>query len=329
MPDPYWRAYTRVVATMELTFREGSAPDLPVTFELSERAMHDSAARRGVIGADRQLTGADIRRDWVRQRQFVEYIAAQPDGRYLICENGDGPVGYARVVSFDGMEELTELMVRPDQQGRGIGRRLLELAWPGAPTPEVGRLVVAAGAPSDLSLYLRFGVMPVSGHWLMRQRTDRYLARRSQETDAREPAVHVLKRDRAVAEWNRLEPPALGHRRPMLHDFFGRDRTCLAVIDQRSGDAQALCWVSNDGDIGPAVAAESGRLVPVVLAALDRVAMIHEPDELCVHATTLAWWLLRRLVQLGFNVSSTRWTLCSVPLPGLDRYAPSRPSQVL
>ena len=44
---------------------------------------------------------------------------------------------------------LTELMVVPDQQGRGIGRQLIEVAWPGDPTPDLGRVVVAAGSPSD------------------------------------------------------------------------------------------------------------------------------------------------------------------------------------
>lgn len=313
----------------EFSFRDGAVADLETTFALSEHAMQESATRQGVIPPGRTLSESDVRADWQRQRPVVEFIAAQPDGRYLIAENGDGPVGYARIVRFPQMEELTELMVLPEYQGRGVGRRLLELAWPGDPSTDLGRVVVATGAPSDLTLYPEFGVMPVAGHWHMRQRTDVYLERRAQQIETTDPGVHLLKPDRAVAEWARLEPPALGYERRALHEFFSRDRSCLAALDGRTGEATALCWVSSGGEIGPAVASVPGGLVPVIIAALDRVAKTQEPDWLGVFATTLSWWLLRRLRTLGFAVFWPSWILCSVPLPGLDRYTPTRPPHLL
>jgi GNAT superfamily N-acetyltransferase len=317
------------MAAVELTIRDGSVSDLEMTFALSEHAMHDSGTRQGIIPPGRELTAEHISTDWGRQRSVVEFIAAQPEGRYVIAEDADGAVGYARVVRFPHMEELTELMVLPEHQGRGIGRRLLGVAWPGDPSADLGRVVVAAGAPSDLSLYLEFGVMPVAGHWHMRQRTDVYLERRAQEIETTDPGVHLLKPDRAVAEWMRLEPQAIGHERPALHEFFARDRNCLAALDPRTGEARALCWVSSEGEIGPAVASEPGGLVPVIIAALDRVAMTQEPRHLSVFTTSLSWWLIRRLRTLGFGVFWPSWILCSVPLPGLDRYVPTRPAHLL
>jgi GNAT superfamily N-acetyltransferase len=313
----------------ELTFRPGGRGDLAQTFALSERAVHDVAARHGALDSAAPPTDADIRRRWRRQRPLIEFIAAQPGGTYCICEGGDGPVGYARVVRFGDVEELTELMIDPEHQGRGIGRALLERAWPGDPSPDLGRLVVATGAPADLSLYTTFGVMPVAGHWHMRHRAEEYLERRSRETDVTEPAVHVLKADRATAEWQRLEPEAIGHERPAVHDFFGRERTCLATVDDASGQASALCWVSGDGEIGPAVGRRPADLVPVVLAALDRVAMTQEPTYLGVFASSIAWWLLRRLRGLGFRVHWPGWVMSSEPMPGLDRYLPTRPPNLL
>ena len=75
--------------------------------------MHEAAARQGVVPPDQPLTDARIRADWLRQRSIIEFMAAQPEGRYLICEDGDGTIGYARVVRFGDMEQLTELMVAP------------------------------------------------------------------------------------------------------------------------------------------------------------------------------------------------------------------------
>jgi hypothetical protein len=173
-------------------------------------------------------------------------------------------------------------------------------------------------------------VMPVSGHWHMRGRTEIYAARRAQETaDADESAVHLLAADNAVKEWQRLEPTAIGHRRPALHEFFSRDRSCLAVLDPQSGQAKALCWVSSDGEIGPAVGATTGDLVPVILGALDRIAKTREPEYLHVYTTTISWWLMRRLRTLGFTVFWPGWVMCSEPLPGLDRYTPTRPPHLL
>jgi GNAT superfamily N-acetyltransferase len=314
----------------DLTLREGSVSDLETTFALSARAVHESAVKQGVIPPDHELSDERVHDNWLRQRSMVEFIASQPGGRYVVAENGStGIAGYARTVHFDGMEELTELMVLPDLQRQGIGKQLLDAVWPGDPTPELGRAVVANGSAADLSLYTGFGVMPVAGHWHMRTRTQDYLKLRAQEIDTTDPGVHALKADRAVAEWKRLEPSAVAHGRPALHEFFGRDRTCLATIDADSGAASSLCWVSSDGNIGPAVARSAGELVPVVLAALDRVAMTQEPRHLSVYASTLSWWVLRRLRMLGFSVYWPSWVLCSVPLPGLDRYMPTRPPHLL
>jgi hypothetical protein len=141
--------------------------------------------------------------------------------------------------------------------------------------------------------------------------------------------VHALTPDRAVSEWKRLEPPAIGHKRPLLHEFFGRTRTCLATMDGEGGRATALCWVSGDGDIGPAVGEEAQDLVPVVLAALDRVAKAQEPESVGVFCTTDSWWLLDRLRRLGFRVHWPGWVMSSVPLPGLDRYLATRPARLL
>jgi len=311
-----------------MTFREGSVADLSSTFELSEVAMHEVAVRQGVIEPDPPLTGDRIRTDWQRQRSLIELIAAQPEGRYVIAEGPEGLIGYARVVRFGAMEQLTELMVDPVHQKQGVGRALLEQCWPGDPTPELGRIVVAAGAPADLTLYTEFATMPVAGHWHMRARVEDYVPLRTAELDMVDPQVHVLTPKRAVEEWCRLEPPAIGHERPALHEFFARERTCLALPGQDERPA-ALCWVSSDAEIGPAVGVEAGDLVPVILAALDRVAKAQEPEHLSVFTTSLSWWLLRRLRRLGFQVFWPSWVMCSIPLPGLDRYVPTRPPHVI
>ena len=312
----------------DVSIREGSPSDLQTTFKLSDRTMHTLAVDQGFIQPT-ERSDAAVTEAWGRHRPLIEFLDAQPGRRYLIAENSTGPVGFARVVQFGAMEQLTDLMVTPDHQGAGVGRTLLGEIWPGDPSPALGRLVVATGAPRDLSLYTDFGVMPVAGHWHLRQDTATYLEHRSHETDATEAgSVVVLTVERAVAEWKRLEPEAIEHERPALHEFFGRDRACLATVDG-DGTPKALCWVSTDGDIGPAIGQAPGDVITVVLAALDRVAKTQEPPQLGIYASTTSWHLLHRLRMLGFRVFWPSWIMCSIPLPGLDRYVPTRPPFVL
>ena len=312
-----------------LSFREGHASDLRATFDLGEAALDASRKERGLLPADHRRAEDDLDARWERERGLLEFIVAQADGSFVICEEDDQLVGYTRVARFGKMDELTELWVAPSHAGLGVGRALLERCWPESPTPELGRVVLGIGRPADLTLYTQFGVMPVSGHWHVRHRSEEYIERRSQEIDAGPPTVHALTPERAVAEWKRLEPSAIGHERPLLHEFFGRTRTCLATIDAERGEASALCWVSSDGDIGPAVGEEPEHLVPVVLAALDRVAKMQEPETFGVFVTTNAWWLLDRLRRLGFRVHWPAWVMSSVPLPGLDRYLATQPPRLL
>lgn len=315
-------------AATQFAFREGNTRDLRFTFAISALAVHHTATRMGVLDAP-PPTPAQIEAEWEAQREVVEFVAAQSRGSYWICEDGGKAVGYARVCRFAEMEQLTELMVLPSHHNRGIGRALLERCFPNDPTPELGRLVVAAGAPCDLTLYTDFGVMPVAGHWNLRANAADYTERRAQEIDVSEPDVHALEPDRAVAEWKVLEPPAVSHRRPQMHEFFARTRTCLATMDPETGSATGLCWVGADGDVGPAVATTPADLVPVVLGALDRVARTREPAVFGVYCASDSWWLLRRLRRLGFRVYWPGWVMSSIPLPGLDRYMPMRPPHLL
>ena len=313
----------------ELSFREGRAPDLEGVHLLGETAWDQSRHSRGLLPEERIRSEEQLREEWRHERPLLEFMVAQQGGSFLVAEDEGQIVGYVIVTGFPGMDEMAELWVASSHAGRGVSRGLLERSWPNSPTRDLGRVVVAVGQPSDLTLFTEFGVMPVSGHWHMRHRVDQYLEQRAQEVDATEPGVHVLTPERAVEEWKRLEPLAIGHERAALHEFFGRTRNCLATVDAESGRATALCWVSGHGEIGPGVGANPEDLVPVVLAALDRVAKMQEPETFGVHCTTAAWWLMDRLRRLGFKVHWPAWIMSSVPLPGLDRYLATRPVRLL
>ncbi len=70
-----------------ISFREGSIADLQETFAISERTVYEAAASQGILPPDRPPTDAQVRGEWRRQRALIEFLAAQPGGRYEICED--------------------------------------------------------------------------------------------------------------------------------------------------------------------------------------------------------------------------------------------------
>ena len=230
--------------------------------------------------------------------------------------------GLRALVRFGEIEELTELLVSTSTRARH-GRALL------GPLAATRRPIWArggdAGTPVDLTLYTEFGVMPVAGHWHMRQRVEDYLEARSHETDHVEPDVHVLTPDRAVAEWKRLEPPAIGHERPLLHEFFGRDRTCLAYARRahRRGHGALLGRLGRRDRPG-----RGGPPRTSCRWCCRRSTAWPAPTSPRPSASTApprSWWLLDRLRRLGFKVFWPAWVMCSVPLPG-PRPLPAHPA---
>ena len=120
----------------ELSFREGRASDLQAVFELGEVAWDASRRARGLhpAGPERAPTRSCVE-DWQRERPLIEFLAAQSDGCFLVCEEDDELVGYVLVARFGSMDELAELWVAPAHAGRGVSRGLLERCWPDAADP--------------------------------------------------------------------------------------------------------------------------------------------------------------------------------------------------
>jgi hypothetical protein len=231
------------------------------------------------------------------------------------------------VVQFGDVEELTELMVEREYRGRGLGHELLSRCWPPDGARTAQRVVVAVGAPTDLTLYSAFGMRPVTGHWHLRASARAFLTACAQEPQRDEGRVVALAGDRARREWRRLEPAALGLDRPAVHEFFASARTCLALLDRE--EITAVCWVDRDGNVGPAVGASPEATADVVVEALQRAARSTATDWIGVFCTTANRVLHQRLRTLGFWVHWPSWVMSSAALPVLDRYVPTRPPYIL
>ena len=253
----------RLLTTAQLTFREGTARDLAATFALAERALHEVAKRQGVMPEGVELTEAAIRSHWLAQRNMVEFLAAQP-GQPLLDRRERRQARRASRASsrFGGMEELTELMVDPEYQREGVGRALLDRVWPGDPTPDIGRVVVATGAsgrPHALPRLRRHArhrpLAPARAHGALPRAARAGASTRASRTRTCSPRSA---RARSGSGSSRSRSPTSAPR-------CTSSSRATARASRRSrpdGHATGLCWVSSHGEIGPAVGADAGGSRP-------------------------------------------------------------------
>ena len=73
-------------------------------------------------------------------RIYSEHLL-QTAEHFAVAEEAGEIVGFARSIRRDNVLQLTELFDHPDRQSQGLGKRLLEAAFPA--DGETNRLVIA------------------------------------------------------------------------------------------------------------------------------------------------------------------------------------------
>jgi GNAT superfamily N-acetyltransferase len=228
-----------MTTTSQPTLRPGTLDDNRACFEILRTAVNDLARRIGAetFGED------DPEGTWRRFQSFFEHLT-RTAAEFWVAEAPDAGtiVGYARSVDRDGLFELTEFFVTPGAQAAGIGRALLERAFPdgrGAP-----RVIVATTDLPALSRYFRSGVVarvPIvtfTG------------AARAAGVESDLAIERVDAEDEDLAPVDAIDASVLGHRRTVDHRWFRTQRE--AYLYRRGGA------VVGYGYVGPPDSAGSG-----------------------------------------------------------------------
>src|SRR5205823_7516943 len=102
-------------------YRRATPEDAVACHELMWSSVTDLGRRQGT-----PLEGTAA--DWWRSSEPLNRFLAQEAAEWWVAQlpASEQLVGFARSIERDGLFELTEFFVRPDQQARGIGHVLLE-----------------------------------------------------------------------------------------------------------------------------------------------------------------------------------------------------------
>jgi GNAT superfamily N-acetyltransferase len=133
--------------------RRGTPDDGLAVYRVLWDAVSDLVARTG--GAP--FEGA-VEEFWERRASLDRHLA-ETAAEYWVAEDAeDGEVfGYARSVENDGLFELAEFFLRPGRQSGGIGRQLLDRAFP--PGRGRTRTIMATVDPRAIRSYHRVGTV--------------------------------------------------------------------------------------------------------------------------------------------------------------------------
>ena len=232
----------------EVEFRPARTSDLANEFQVFELAQRELRDRRGA-----EWRGADFAR-W----EAVQLHLLRHDGaRSFVAEISGRVVGFTAAWVRDDVWFLSALFVLPEHQGRGLGKRLLDLAWGDG----YGRRITITEAiqPVATSSYARRGLIPTTPILAFEGRP------RTEEPDDLEPV-----------------PPDPGALRLLDRQAYGFDRTVdhawwseaaeSAMVWLDDGKPVAYSYVSSSGLIGPLVGRDEQSAANALRAELARHA---------------------------------------------------------
>lgn len=258
-----------------------------------------------------------------RWPRFSDLYALLADiaAEWWVAEDGAGElIAYARSIergSDGGLFELSEFFVRPGHQAAGLGRRLLERAFP------VGRgtvrTIIATGDVRALSRYhradtsIQFPILGMTG-----APTDAALGSRLVPEPIDEAGIESV-RD--------LERSVVGYERGAaeVRWLLARREGWLYRLD---GALVGFAFAGRDG-VGP-IAATSSDLVPEILAHVEAWAAAAGREEIGFEVPAPAVAAVRHLLARGYRIDPfVTYLMANGPFGHFDRYLGFTPPFIL
>ena len=297
-------------ARPEIRYRPARIADMPECARLWDVGIGDYLGR-----LNQSWFGGDLD---PLVRLLTHFLRTDPD-LFLVAtlDDDDVPVGYGSAIRRGAVWFLAMLFVRPDVQGRGVGRAILEQILPlGGPEVRRGTATDAA-QPISNALYASYGLVPRIPVLRLVGRPRRLDVLATLPAGViGTPAAPGHERDGPFAS---LDREVLGYEHPEDHAWM-RAEGRQPFVYRREGHAVGYGYVAPSGRIGP-IAATSPNLVAPIGAHL--ISMVDAPGSYAVWIPGLAGDLIAMLLQTGFQLEGFPTLVCwDRPFADFGRYVP-------
>lgn len=243
---------------MTITYRKADIADSYNVFKVFLRSIMDYSERMNV----QAITGGNdpekLASIWERRKPLFEFLARDAS-QFWVAERDGEILGYARTIEHDGLQELTEFFVSPNQQSAGVGSGLLSRAF--ADNGARYRTIIATLDERALYRYMKMGVY---GRFMLK-----YFYRQAEavtvDTDLR---VEPLDLNRHLEALNRIDREIIGHARGSIHEWLVSQRD--GFVYKHGADVVGYGYLG-DGN-GPFAVLDDDDLPAVLAHAESRMA---------------------------------------------------------
>jgi GNAT superfamily N-acetyltransferase len=268
----------------EYSIRKGTPRDNRAAFDVSMLAMKDLYLRHG---HEWQLEPEAF---WKVLEPFVAHLADHAAEWWIAEDRADGKlIGYARSVERGGLFELTELFVRPDKQSAGLGKLLLEKAFPSG-RGEV-RVIIATNDVRGLARYYgagtaaRFAMFSLTGQ-------PRPSAAGKYEALPVGPAE--------IGEFAEMERTVVGYARHADYPWLLRNREIYRY--RNAGRTVGFGCFSETGQ-GPIVVLEPDDQ-PAILLHLETLAHSRGVESISFQVPSINVAVMHHLLERGYKIDT-------------------------
>lgn len=290
---------------MSVTYRAGTPEDSYAVFYLFEETIADLVRR---FGATTPTSPEALAKMWDERRSLYDHLARTAD-QYWIAEQVGEIIGFSRAIMRGGMQELTELFVKPGIQSSGVGRELITRALPSG---AAHRTIIATPDFRAQALYLKMGVYP---------RFPIYYFGRTPDIVPLETDLGFVPAAESLEALAGIDQQILGHRRDVDHQWLLGERQ--VYLYTRAGQIVGYGYVGHRN--GPFALLNAADF-PAVLAHAESEAARQGREHFGVEVPTINQTALAYLVSRGFKLDSFMAIFMSdAPLGRFENYIVTSP----
>jgi GNAT superfamily N-acetyltransferase len=249
---------------------------------------------------------------------WLELGLKEDQNGFWIAEDGDRLAGIALSWVRGSLWYLAHLFVRPEQQGRDIGRNLMDRVVHYRKESEITNraLVTLAYNPVSISLYSRYGMYPREPmYWMecpkenVKPTNDGPLA--SQRAENFQKARDTL---------TMIDRDCIGYPREKNHEFLFSLPSYKCYIFSSHNKPVGYAYVAQNGRVGPVATVLADSFIHVMGSALGYAAREEKASSVSLAATGSNDELMKLAIHNGMKIRDNFLLMSSRPFPNLSRY---------
>jgi len=273
---------------MSIKYRKFDSKDRKPVYHMFRETLWDYMMQYGIVDID---DTNEIDETFRQQKSLYVHLEQTAGEDWVAEDDARGLVGWARSVERDGHLQLTHFFVRTNVQGGGVGRALLDLAFPLGRGRQ--RSIVATTNPRALSLYLRYDVSFRGMAFIFEGKPQ------IRKFDSDLGVERAEASSKTLESISTIDAQVLGYSRLIDLEFFMNHQPTF--LFRRNGRLVAYAFGCSGNSAGPAAALDPEDL-PTLLYQIESNAHQAELDSLSFMIPALAKHAVSWALTSGYRI---------------------------